>query len=58
MRRGWRRGSTVRMLNILLLSRGFDGPGAAAFLRTLYGGRFDGLEQRLQRQPAPPEWWV
>ena len=49
----------VRSLNIQLLARGFDGPGAGAFLRKRYEGRFAGLPQRLGAPPAdgPPSWW-
>ena len=48
--------STILAINIALLSRGFDSAAAAAFVRELYRGRFEGLAQGPRGQ-EPPEWW-
>lgn len=51
---------SIRSMNLALFSRGFSPPAAVEFLRALYRGRFEGLEQSNTRSAArgkAPDWW-
>ena len=61
--------AVVRTMNIALFARGFDPSASSEFLRTLYRGRFEGLEQhtsagstpagkRTQTSTPRPKWWA
>ena len=47
----------VLALNIALRSRGFQSAQACEFVRALYYGRFEGLEQAARPESRAPEWW-